>query len=58
MITYQFVYCRSTLCARRVADEFRLSMEAFEWILGEIETKFQQAQVLAVFLCLVQCYYV
>ena len=36
---------RSTLCSRRVADEFRLSPEAFEWILGEIETKFQQAQV-------------
>uniref|UniRef100_H2Z9E5 DNA-directed RNA polymerase subunit n=1 Tax=Ciona savignyi TaxID=51511 RepID=H2Z9E5_CIOSA len=35
----------STLCSRRVADEFRLSAEAFEWILGEVETKFQQAQV-------------
>ncbi|XP_078486594.1 DNA-directed RNA polymerase II subunit RPB1-like [Ciona intestinalis] len=39
------VHLRSTLCSRRVADEFRLSAEAFEWILGEIETKFQQAQV-------------
>uniref|UniRef100_H2Z9E4 DNA-directed RNA polymerase subunit n=1 Tax=Ciona savignyi TaxID=51511 RepID=H2Z9E4_CIOSA len=39
------VHLRSTLCSRRVADEFRLSAEAFEWILGEVETKFQQAQV-------------
>ena len=36
---------RSTLCAKRVAEEYRLSSEAFEWLLGEIETRFQQAQV-------------
>ncbi|CAG0900840.1 unnamed protein product [Darwinula stevensoni] len=34
---------RSTLCTRRVAEEFRLSSEAFEWLLGEIETRFQQS---------------
>ncbi|XP_010021451.1 PREDICTED: DNA-directed RNA polymerase II subunit RPB1, partial [Nestor notabilis] len=31
------------LCARRMADEFRLSGEAFDWLLGEIESKFNQA---------------
>ncbi|KAJ8310654.1 hypothetical protein KUTeg_012519 [Tegillarca granosa] len=34
---------RSTLCAKRVTEEFRLSSEAFEWLLGEIETRFQQS---------------
>ena len=32
------------MCSRRVAEEFRLSPEAFQWVLGEIESKFQQAQ--------------
>lgn len=36
---------RSTLCTKRVAEEFRLTTEAFEWLLGEIEARFQQAQV-------------
>lgn len=36
---------RSTLCGKRVAEEFRLTTEAFEWLVGEIETRFQQAQV-------------
>jgi DNA-directed RNA polymerase II subunit RPB1 len=27
-----------------VAEEFRLNNEAFEWLIGEIETRFQQAQ--------------
>lgn len=36
---------RSTLCGKRVAEEFRLTTEAFEWLIGEIETRFQQAQV-------------
>lgn len=36
---------RSTLCSKRVAEEFKLTSEAFEWLLGEIETRFQQAQV-------------
>ncbi|XP_053949048.1 DNA-directed RNA polymerase II subunit RPB1 [Anastrepha obliqua] len=35
---------RSTLCTKYVAEEFRLSTEAFEWLIGEIETRFQQAQ--------------
>ena len=36
---------RSTLCTKRVAEEHCLTAEAFEWVLGEIETKFQMAHV-------------
>ncbi|KAI8514192.1 DNA-directed RNA polymerase II subunit RPB1, partial [Branchiostoma belcheri] len=36
---------RSTLCTRRVLEEFRLSTEAFDWLLGEIESRFNQAIV-------------
>ena len=39
------ILTRSTLCTKRVIEEYRLSTEAFEWILGEIETRFQQAMV-------------
>ena len=35
---------RSTLCTKMVAETHKLSEEAFDWLLGEIETKFQQAQ--------------
>lgn len=35
---------RSTLCTKCVSEEFRLTTEAFEWLIGEIETRFQQAQ--------------
>ncbi|KAK2717573.1 hypothetical protein QYM36_006380 [Artemia franciscana] len=35
---------RSTLCTKRLADEYRLNTEAFEWLIGEIETRFQLAQ--------------
>jgi len=35
---------RSTLCTKKLAEEHRLSSEAFEWLIGEIETRFQQAQ--------------
>ncbi|KAK3607289.1 hypothetical protein CHS0354_002914 [Potamilus streckersoni] len=38
------ILIRSTLCSKRVIEEFRLSAESFEWLLGEIETRFQQAQ--------------
>lgn len=37
---------RSTLCTKRLAEEYRLSSEAFEWLIGEIETRFQQAQAM------------
>ena len=36
---------RSTLCSKRLTEEFRLSSEAFGWLVGEIETRFRQAQV-------------
>lgn len=36
---------RSTLCTKRVAEEFKLTNEAFEWLIGEIDTRFKQAQV-------------
>uniref|UniRef100_A0A2K5YAY0 DNA-directed RNA polymerase subunit n=1 Tax=Mandrillus leucophaeus TaxID=9568 RepID=A0A2K5YAY0_MANLE len=41
------IHLRSTLCSRRMAEEFRLSGEAFDWLLGEIESKFNQAIVSA-----------
>ena len=39
------ILLRSTFCSKRMAEEHKLSLEAFEWVLGEIETRFQQAQV-------------
>lgn len=39
------IHLRSTLCSKRMTEEFRLSTEAFEWLLGEIETKFNQSIV-------------
>ena len=35
---------RATLCTKRVAEEFHLSTEAFEWLIDDIKTRFQQAQ--------------
>ncbi|XP_055335643.1 DNA-directed RNA polymerase II subunit RPB1-like [Paramacrobiotus metropolitanus] len=35
---------RSTLCSRKMAEEHHLNTEAFEWLLGEIESKFAQSQ--------------
>ncbi|XP_025193833.1 DNA-directed RNA polymerase II subunit RPB1-like isoform X2 [Melanaphis sacchari] len=35
---------RSTLCTKLVSERFRLSSEAFEWLIGEIENRFKQAQ--------------
>ncbi len=37
-------HIRSMLCTKFVAESHRLSEEAFEWLLGEIESKFNQAQ--------------
>ncbi|XP_041094134.1 DNA-directed RNA polymerase II subunit RPB1-like [Polyodon spathula] len=39
------IHLRSTLCSRRMTEEFRLSTEAYDWLLGEIETKFNQSIV-------------
>jgi DNA-directed RNA polymerase II subunit RPB1 len=38
---------RSTLCTKIVAETHKLSEEAFDWLLGEIETRFSQAQSMA-----------
>ncbi|KAG0710566.1 DNA-directed RNA polymerase II subunit RPB1 [Chionoecetes opilio] len=34
---------RATLCTKKVAEEHRLSTEAFNWLIGEIETRFYNA---------------
>ncbi|CAD5117546.1 DgyrCDS6308 [Dimorphilus gyrociliatus] len=39
------VLVRSTLCSRKVIEEYRLNDDAFDWLIGEIEARFQQAQV-------------
>lgn len=36
---------RSTLCSKQVIDKHRLNVDAFEWLTGEIESRFQQALV-------------
>lgn len=36
---------RSTLCSKYVSEELRLSSEAFEFLIGEIETRFMQSLV-------------
>ena len=36
---------RSTLCTKKVIEEYRLSTEAFDWLLGEIEARFNVSQV-------------
>ncbi|KAJ3088162.1 DNA-directed RNA polymerase II subunit rpb1 [Quaeritorhiza haematococci] len=39
------IYVRSMLATKRVIEEYRLSTQAFEWVLGEIEARFNQAVV-------------
>lgn len=39
------IHLRSTLCSKRMTEEFRLTTEAFDWLLGEIETKFNHSVV-------------
>lgn len=39
------ILLRSVLCSKKMSEEHRLSCEAFEWVIGEIEARFQQAQV-------------
>ena len=40
------IMLRSTLCAKKVLESKRLSVEAFDWLLGEIEARFNLAQVI------------
>jgi DNA-directed RNA polymerase II subunit RPB1 len=37
------IHLRATLASRRTLERFHLNREAFEWVLGEIETKFNQS---------------
>ena len=39
------ILLRSSLATRRVIDEYHLSGQAFDWLLGEITTRFNQAIV-------------
>ena len=36
---------RSMLCSRQAIQKHRLTAEAFDWLVGEIETRFQQAHI-------------
>jgi DNA-directed RNA polymerase II subunit RPB1 len=37
------IYLRSLLCTKAVIQHERLSREAFDWVLGEIRSRFEQA---------------
>ncbi|CAI0551815.1 unnamed protein product [Linum tenue] len=39
------ILLRSTLASKRVLEEYRLSREAFDWVIGEIESRFLQSLV-------------
>ena len=39
------ILLRSFLCSKKMGEEHCLSSEAFEWVIGEIEARFQQSQV-------------
>jgi DNA-directed RNA polymerase II subunit RPB1 len=38
------ILLRSYLSSKRITEELKLSEEAFDWLMGEIETRFQQAK--------------
>ena len=37
------MHLRATFAARRVLERYHLNREAFEWVMGEVETKFNQS---------------
>ncbi|KAJ7596384.1 DNA-directed RNA polymerase II, subunit 1 [Mycena floridula] len=37
------MHLRATFASRRVLERFHLSREAFDWVLGEVESKFNQS---------------
>ncbi|KAJ7451085.1 DNA-directed RNA polymerase II, subunit 1 [Mycena latifolia] len=37
------MHLRSTFATRRVLEKYHLTREAFDWVLGEVESKFNQA---------------
>lgn len=42
-------HLRATLAAKRVLSEYRLTQEAFAWLVGEIETRFQTVRLHSLF---------
>lgn len=39
------ILLRSTLCSKQMAEKYKLNSEAFDWLIGEIESRFKQAIV-------------
>jgi DNA-directed RNA polymerase II subunit RPB1 len=39
------IHVRSTLAVKKVIEDYRLSTHAFDWLLGEIDSRFNQALV-------------
>lgn len=39
------ILLRSTLCSKRMGEKHKLNQEGFEWLIGEIESRFKQAIV-------------
>ena len=37
------ILLRSTLCSKKMGMAYKLDSEAFEWLLGEVEQRFNQA---------------
>jgi len=37
------MHLRATFATRRVLERFHLMREAFDWVIGEVETKFNQS---------------
>ena len=40
-----FSHLRATFASKRVLREYKLTPEAFDWILGEVETRFNQVRL-------------
>ncbi len=40
-----FSHLRATFASKRVLREYKLTPEAFDWILGEVETRFNQVKI-------------
>jgi len=45
------IMLRSTLASKQVLRRYRLSQEAFEWLLGEVRTRFQESRAHAGEMC-------
>ena len=39
------ILLRSTFASKRILKEYRLTRESFEWVIGEIESRFHQSLV-------------